>query len=75
MATWPNKKQHNTGHSRPPQQDGQSINDRFDMMYMTQSDLCHRLERAEYTIEQLLKVVEILSKRPPGGGDSSMVCS
>jgi hypothetical protein len=72
MATWPNKKQHNNGQSRP--NDNQSLNDRFDMIHMAQSDLCHRLERAEYTIEQLLKVVEILSKSPPGGGGQA-VCN
>ena len=66
MASWPNKKQNNNGNTRP--HDNQSSNDRFDMMNMALSDLCHRLERAEYTIEHLIKVVEILSKRPPGGG-------
>lgn len=71
MATWPNnKKQHNPNHHNG-QPDSRTINDRFDMINMAQSDLCHRLERAEYTIEQLLKVVELLSKRPHCDGEAA----
>ncbi len=70
MATWPNKKpQHHQpqNHSSANDQVGK-LNDRVDALRMENSDLCHRLEQLEYTMEELVKFVKSQC------GESVVVC-